>query len=272
MKNSLIKYSLIALLLLVNFQVFSQTEASEPEKITTDGMIETVSREDVELDEDTKVNLQTELPDLELPLLEFDEGSSGKTGNANSQNSQTVEKKQSVATTNTPKIVIAEDVFTYKDLIRNDKVVVSDSGNQYVYRLANNVITQYKLGENLNLKSSGLRKKDDKSYYVIDNKKLFSQNSEANSEEIADVVGLSKDILEKRRSLERSRNGGNKIETEIKLSDLKSDDEIYIFGDVLLVERIGGDPVVEEKFWLMGNPNFELKKYRKISNAKYKVR
>ncbi|HPI96184.1 MAG TPA: hypothetical protein PK055_08680 [Gammaproteobacteria bacterium] len=248
-------------------------EASEPEKITTDGMIETVSREDVELDEDTKVNLQTELPDLELPLLEFDERTTNKSANANSQNSQTVEKKESTtATTNTPKIVIAEDVFTYKDLIRNDKVVISESGNQYVYRLANNVITQYKLDGNLNLKSSGLRKKDDKSYYVIDNKKLFSQNSEANSEEIADVVGLSKDILEKRRSVERSRNGGNKIETEIKLSDLKSDDEIYIFGDVLLVERIGGDPVVEEKFWLMGSPNFELKKYRKISNAKYKVR
>ncbi|MCB1605140.1 MAG: hypothetical protein KDI59_10850 [Xanthomonadales bacterium] len=153
MKNSLIKYSLIALLLLVNFQVFSQTEASEPEKITTDGMIETVSREDVELDEDTKVNLQTELPDLELPLLEFDEGSSGKTGNANSQNSQTVEKKQSVATTNTPKIVIAEDVFTYKDLIRNDKVVVSDSKKKKKNREANNVNTQYKKGENLNFNS-----------------------------------------------------------------------------------------------------------------------
>lgn len=303
------------------FQGFSQ---NEPEKFNKKDLIEKMDRSDLEMKSEDEVEIDDAILKFEIPKIKFEKPV---------KKSQMISKK----TTKTPKkaangvsssrkpeknspvnvkpikedkikVVFAKRPILISQMNKNDKIVIT-KGKTYVYRLQkDNNIIQYKYNGIIPYESSGLRKNDETSYYVVnkkilidDYKKLKSNSSRTKTKlrtnkpktiksTQSSVVTkpetkklsvkkdknidsqLITDALEKHRKIiEDKYNKGKRIKKSIKLKNLHQNDEVYIVGDLQFVSRVSSSSSAKKKYWLTEKLDINNKAVEKIGKNKYKI-
>lgn len=263
---------IIILLLMLTMTGYASAQTDEPEEITTDGMIETIGRDEIESEDKEDLKLDNNISDFKIPLIEFDE----KNVKSDSKATTTNKAQKSDVSNTVPRIVIAEKPVSLSQLQKNDKLVVTKSGTVFMYRLVGQEITQYRLLKSPNLKSRGVTSKGGDSFYVI-NPGLLIRDSREDKTDVAEEKsdnqdeGISGQEAEERRAIEKEYNRGKHIDKSLRLKNLHVNDEVYIIGQIQLVIRKQKSTGSTKKYWLIEKLNLESSSVEKDGNNKYKI-
>jgi hypothetical protein len=290
----------LIILSLLTFVFTTSLAQSEPEKIDTKDMVETVDRSDLENDTDTKDELNSMITTFEIPKIEFESKENPKKKPTKKKNSNKVKSEKIIESTDEKKatvvklkpkrksaVVIAKFPLTVSQFKRNDKIVLS-KGKVYVYRLAKSNIVQYKYKGKLAMNSEGIKKNSENSYYIIDRNKFIKdikelkknkthkpkkkkKEKEVKIEKREEDIGVTEEILLKRKKVEDRLNHGKTIKKSLLLKDLRKEDEVYLIGKIQLVIRKNKATSGVKKYWLLEKFDITNKSVIKVSKNKYKI-
>jgi hypothetical protein len=291
MKNIILLISIIT-----SSFVFAQND--KPAELDSQDLIGEINKPEFE-DADLNIDLDEFIPKMQMPVLapqiepvekeapKPNTASIAKVEDPKETQEATKEPKKKVA----PKIENATTVLSMQQLKSNDLIRIEFSQIK-VYRRVKGKIIKYKFRNGLDLNSSGLNKKDETTYYVKDTSILIRDTKKAKQEKqelakqnkqdekkniqakVIESNSESEDtelLLKLRTDIENQLNNGKKIKNELLIKNLRTNDMIYIIGDVLLVTRKNKATSGTKKFWLLEAIDIENSSLEKEANNRYKV-
>ena len=271
---------------------------SDVKKLDTKDLVDKVERP--EIDQDTTIEIETEMAEFEIPTIDVENDvvkdtvvtkekiKRKKTTSATKKPTRKVKtkkvvKKQTIKANNKRKLITSNRPLLLSKVKELDKIVFENS-KRFILRKTKTKIIKYPYNNAIPVDSASLKVNADGSFYVI-NKAKFIADSKAlktnndghskivkttkNSQEL-DITVSSEDRLI-RNSIEEKYNYGKKIKKEIVLKNLKTNDDVYIVKGVQFVFRKKKATSGINKYWLTEKMNTENSSVRKISKNKYKI-
>ncbi len=288
------KIILLSSILATSF-VFAQNE--QPAELDAKDLMEEVNKPDFD-DSDIEINLDEFIPKMEMPVLVPQMEAAAESRVATPKPKKQVEKKESVkkepVRKESNRIVNASTVLNIRQLKTNDLIRIEFSQIK-VYRRVKGKIIKYKFRNGLDLSSQGLNKKDETTFYVKDTAALIRDTKsakenkkkqvavekqateEANEETKVEVVETNSSsdddtaIAKLRANIEEKLNNGKEIKNEILIKNLRSNDLLYIIGDLVLVTRKNKATSGLKKYWLTEEIDVENESLEKEANNRYKL-
>lgn len=271
-------------------------------------LIDKVDRSELEAINKEDLNLDDTIPKFEMPKLEFKKDLkptksrrvSKKTITSNKPPSRiqeakpkTVEKPKDTVKGKKLKMVYAKRPISLNQIKINDKVVFI-SGKTFIHRLQKSYIIQYKLNEKIPLMSEGIKVSDSNSYRVINPKKLIEDTKAikiktmkapvlkpktpikkqiTSTKTIKPIVeqDTSSQTAKNRKIIELKYNRGKEIKKSIQLKNLRTNDNIYIVGDLQFVIRASKSTSAKNKYWLTESIDESNSALERKGKNKFKV-
>ena len=286
----------IAALLIINTQTFASQNEAQAKKLDTKDLVDKAKRPEIK--QDNKIEFDNSTTAFEIPKIDLEKEvvktpakeSEAKKVSADKPSKKHSPKKIVKKTTkkklpkNKNKIVASTRPLSLTQVKEHDKIVFND-GKRNILRRTKTKIIKYPYNYAIPVDSSSLKANADGSFYVInkarfiaDSKALKSKkaknssNSEIKTNDSEELdIAVTAENRQNRQFIEKKYNHGKKIEKEIKLKNLRENDEVYMVKGVQFVIRKKKATSGVYKFWLVEKLNPENIAVQQVSKNKYKI-
>ncbi|HFC30692.1 MAG TPA: hypothetical protein ENJ44_06595 [Oceanospirillales bacterium] len=285
----------ITALIILNTQTFANQNKTHAKKLDTKDLVDKAKRPEIK--QDNKIEFDNSTTTFEIPKIDLEKEvvktpakeSEAKKVSADKPSKKHSSKKIVKKTTkkklpNKNKIVASTRPLSLTQVKEHDKIVFNN-GKRNILRRTKTKIIKYPYNYAIPVDSSSLKANADGSFYVInkarfiaDSKALKSKkaknssNSEIKAKDSEELdIAVTAENRQNRQYIEEKYNHGKKIEKEIKLKNLRENDEVYVVKGVQFVFRKKKATSGVYKFWLVEKLNPENIAVQRVSKNKYKI-